>query len=70
MTSAADKITDLGSNRYSSLPEEQKRCIAVAAALGLITASVSGADDRALLTVEMDKLSKYADQIQEALKVK
>ncbi|MBD8493844.1 hypothetical protein [Pseudomonas syringae] len=51
------------------IPPEMARAHAVASALELIAARVSSSAS-AHLDVEMNNLSKYADQIQEALKVK
>ncbi|RMT91285.1 hypothetical protein ALP37_02907 [Pseudomonas amygdali pv. sesami] len=53
---------------YSNSDVNGKRLVAVEAAIDLIVArvSVSGAD----LEAEMSRLSTYADQIQEAVKVK
>lgn len=55
-------------NAYIKSSDEGKRLVAVEAAIDLIAArvSASGAD----LEGEMSRLSSYADQIQEALKVK
>lgn len=49
--------------------EEDQRARAVAAAIGLIEAKMSGSDGSSL-KAEMNNLSSYADQIQNALKVK
>ena len=49
--------------------EQDQRARAVAAAIGLIEAKVSGSD-ASNLKVEMGNLSLYADRIQEALIVK
>lgn len=49
--------------------EEDLRARAVAAAIGLIEAKVSGSDASSLKS-EMNNLSAYADKIQEALKTK
>lgn len=53
-------------NAYAQTGAEGKRLVAVEAAIDLIIARVSseGAD----LEAEMNRLSKYADQIQEAAK--
>ncbi|PRB51185.1 hypothetical protein CQ009_12945 [Pseudomonas sp. MYb2] len=60
--------------RHSGMSEgsaEAKREAAVAAALTLIQSKVSNSPTNgAALDYEMSSLSKYADQIQEALKVK
>ncbi|MCX2891632.1 hypothetical protein OO258_25735 [Pseudomonas sp. DCB_BI] len=69
MANAIDKLTELGGHRYSALPDEQKRALAVAAALEVICAKASGAD-ATKLSVEFGSLSAYADQIQDALKLK
>lgn len=51
--------------------EEDKRALAVTAALAVIQAKVTNAPTyAAIVENEMKGLSKYADQIQEALKVK
>lgn len=59
--------------RHSGMSEgsvESKREAAVAAALTLIHGRVSGSTTAAgVLEGELNNLSKYADQIQEALKV-
>ena len=50
---------------------EMKRLRAVAAALAVIQAKVANAPTYScIVSDEIDQLSKYADQIQEALKVK
>lgn len=67
MPSAIEKITELGGHRYSALPDEQKRALAVAAALEVISSKASGADSTSL-KVEFGNLSMYSDQIQAALK--
>ncbi|MCF5172034.1 hypothetical protein [Pseudomonas canadensis] len=55
---------------YNATPEA-KRVKAVAAALTSIQAKVANAPSNStILSDEMSKLSTYADQIQEALKVK
>ncbi|QFT09719.1 hypothetical protein [Vibrio sp. THAF190c] len=59
-------------NAFSSEPEVQ-RMFAVAAALELIQADVAGTTENktcSLLQGHMERLSSYADNIQEALKVK
>lgn len=67
MPIAIDKLTELGGHRYSALPAEQKRALAVAAALEVISSTATAATG---LKVEFESLSLYADQIQEALKAK
>ncbi|MHB2048874.1 hypothetical protein [Pseudomonas sp. VEM90] len=69
MPTAIDKLAELGGHRYSALPDEQKRALAVAAALEVISSKASGADATSLKT-EFGHLSTYADQIQEAMKAK
>lgn len=61
-------VTD-ASNYHTSNPEGQ-RAFAVAAAAELIAAMVGTEGHVSQLSNEMDRLSKYADLIQEALKVK
>ncbi|AXP04272.1 hypothetical protein DZG01_15245 [Pseudomonas fluorescens] len=60
--------------RHSGMSEgtvESKREAAVAAALTLIQAKVSNSPTNGMaLEGELNNLSRYADQIQEALKVK
>lgn len=60
--------------RHSGMSDgtpEAKREAAVAAALTLIQAKASNSPaNSGLLESEMNSLSRYADQIQEALKVK
>ena len=48
--------------------EQHYRRYAVAAALEVIATYVAGTGNGGLLESEMNNLSKYADQIQEALK--
>jgi hypothetical protein len=55
-------------NAYAQSGAEGKRLVAVEAAIDLIAARVSA--ESADLEGEMSRLSKYADQIQEAVKVK
>ncbi|AGZ34699.1 MAG: hypothetical protein ACOKSU_26095 [Pseudomonas sp.] len=64
----ADQIKTFRVNAYAQSGAEGKRLVAVEAAIDLIIARVSseGAD----LEAEMSRLSKYADQIQEAVKIK
>ena len=56
----------------AGLSESGKRKVAVEAALNLIKADSLGCQKQSSGNLEynMDRLSKYADQIQEALKVK
>ncbi|SDQ80480.1 hypothetical protein SAMN04490192_3416 [Pseudomonas lundensis] len=59
--------------RHSGMSEgstESKREAAVAAALALIEARITNTPANGVLEGELNNLSKYADQIQEALKVK
>jgi hypothetical protein len=67
MPASIEKLTELGGHRYSALPVEQKRALAVAAALEVISAKATAT---AGLKSEFENLSFYADQIQEALKAK
>jgi len=61
-------IRDLANKAFS---KEDKRAFAVAVALELINSKVGNTPDKTVaLKEEMDRLSVYADQIQEALKVK
>ncbi|MCV4285083.1 hypothetical protein [Pseudomonas capsici] len=58
--------------KYASdddLDSDVRRAYAVAAALEVISSKASGADSTSL-KIEFSNLSTYADQIQEALKVK
>ncbi|MCV4343309.1 hypothetical protein [Pseudomonas capsici] len=67
MSKAIDAVLE-SYQRQKSDPE--KRAIAVAAALAIINAKVSNAPTyNGIIEIEMNKLSTYADQIQEALKV-
>lgn len=65
-------MSDIGKHVQSSgpmkTPEQHHRANAVAAALEVIAARVSSSAS-VHLEQEFDNLSKYADQIQEALKV-
>lgn len=67
MSTIANLVLSAGSNRTD---QEMYRRNAVAAALEVIAANVQGAGTHGLLEEEMKKLSTYADQIQEALKIK
>lgn len=55
---------------YHEHSAERARAYAVAAAAQLIEAAVSGSNTNISLAAEINNLSKYADQIQAALKVK
>jgi len=64
----------VGENIYQASPyndhgTDRARAYAVAAAAQLIEAAVSGSNTSVSLAVELNNLSKYADQIQAALKV-
>lgn len=62
---------DLSKYNLHSQSEEDKRALAVTAALAVIQAKVTNAPTYAgIVENEIKNLSKYADQIQEALKVK
>ncbi|QDC04706.1 hypothetical protein FH041_07095 [Pseudomonas sp. SWI7] len=64
-------LTETGSLAYCELSNDRKRAVAVAAALEVIAARVTTTTTHGThLDREMNNLSKYADQIQEALKVK
>lgn len=64
-------FTDLNLYNNRVKGADDRRAMAVAAALSLIHAKASSTPaDCNILTDEMNNLSNYADQIQEALKVK
>lgn len=64
-------FTDLNLYNNRVKDAQDRRAMAVAAALSLIHAKASCTPaDCNILTDEMNNLSSYADQIQEALKVK
>ncbi|WEZ90441.1 hypothetical protein P3R38_09320 [Pseudomonas sp. NyZ480] len=60
----------LGDSGYGPASPEQQREFAVTAALTLIESRVANATGSSQLQWELSNLSAYADQIQEALKVK
>lgn len=63
-------FTELSNYNLRSKSNEDKRSLAVIAALAIIQAKVSNTPaDCNIVADEMNKLSEYADQIQEALKV-
>lgn len=66
MPAAFNALAETGNYRYSRLKDEDKRALAVAAALELIALNVTGAAD-GMLESELDNLSAYADKIQAAL---
>ncbi|WP_434626208.1 hypothetical protein J3P84_23570 [Pseudomonas sp. Z1-29] len=66
MENLRESIKVAGDVDYSN---EVRRTAAVSAALTVIAYKASGADSTNL-SVEMTRLSTYADQIQEALRVK
>lgn len=70
MSDGIKAVSVLGSHRYSALVAPQQRAIAVGAALDLIALNVQGANSSSLIESELDRLSAYADKIQEALKDK
>lgn len=70
MSDGIKAISVLGSHRYSTLATPQQRAIAVGAALDLIALNVQGANNSGLVESELERLSGYADKIQEALKDK
>lgn len=59
-----------GDTPFGAASPEGKRELAVAAALILIQAKVSNSSSANQLQAELNRLSKYADQIQAALEVK
>ena len=59
-----------GDNSFGAGSPDTQRELAVGAALTLIQAKVLNSSGNAQLQWELGNLSKYADQIQEALKVK
>lgn len=64
-------LAETGSNAYSELRPAVQRAVAVAAALEVIAARVTTSPTNGTyLENEMARLGTYADQIQEALKVK
>ncbi|UUT22143.1 hypothetical protein [Pseudomonas sp. T8] len=70
MSEAIKALTTLGGGAYHNLKPEAQKALAVSAALELIAEKVSnspGSDGQ--LDWEMDRLSKYTDLIQAALKV-
>lgn len=69
MTDSIKAISVIGNLAYSKIQPITQRSIAVGAALELILGRVSSSAT-VHLSQEMDNLSKYADQIQEALKLK
>ncbi len=67
----ASSIETIITNQINGRGSKTDRPTAVAAALELIVAKVSNSPDHhGQLEQEMNNLSTYADQIQEALKVK
>lgn len=69
MTDAIKSISVIGNVAYDRLQESTKRNIAVGAALELILGRVSSSAS-VHLSEELQNLSRYADQIQDALKLK
>lgn len=70
MSEARHRLVDPTSAGYSYVRPEVQRAIAVAAALELIQTRISANSYSEVIDEEISKLSNYADQIQEALKVK
>ena len=69
----ADSIKAIGAQgmpSYTNQHADTQRAMAVSAALELIATNLAGSGSSGLMESEMKSLSKYADQIQEALKVK
>lgn len=67
MNEIGKNVVNAGHNKTH---EDHHRRYAVAAALEVIASRVAGTTVGGLLESEMENLSKYADQIQEALKIK
>ncbi|SEI23620.1 hypothetical protein [Pseudomonas asplenii] len=67
MSEGINSISTMGAHRYSALSANEKRAVAVAAALDLIALNIQGANSGDLLEGELNKLRGYADKIQEAL---
>ncbi|MFC3608221.1 hypothetical protein [Stutzerimonas tarimensis] len=57
----------VSASEYSSDEAKGRRAYAVAAALEVIAARAAGPSGEVSLEYEFEQLSKYADQIQEAL---
>ena len=70
MSEAIKQIGNVASNTYGFQNDSTKRAMAVAAALELVALNVQGANNSNLLEGELERLSLYADKIQESLKVK
>ncbi|KRW62348.1 hypothetical protein [Pseudomonas sp. TTU2014-080ASC] len=71
MSEVIQALAGFTSSNYPNASAERKRSIAVAAALELIAARVASSPvNGTQLDEELNRLSKYADQIQEALVVK
>lgn len=60
-------VSTIGSHAYSNLSPDNKRAIAVGAALEVIAARATGPSGNVNLSYEFEQLSRYADQIQAAL---
>lgn len=70
MSEATKALTTLSEGTYHNLPPVAQRAFAVSAALELIAEKVSNSpNNNGQLDWEMDRLSKYTDLIQAALKV-
>lgn len=70
MTTAIDKLVDMGSHGYIHLNDAGQRAVAVAAVLELICAKASASPAyAAVLRNEVPQIGSYADAIQAALKV-
>ena len=67
MSEIGKNIVAAGTNKTE---EEHRRRYAVAAALEVIAEYVASGSPGASLSYELDQLSRYADLIQDALKVK
>ncbi|MCF8980039.1 hypothetical protein GIW46_17725 [Pseudomonas syringae] len=67
----SQSFTELANYNLRSKTAEDKRILAVIAALEIVHAKISNTPaDCNIVTDEMNNLSGYADQIQEALKTK
>lgn len=70
MSEANKSLNTIGGHSYHAVGPDAQRAIAVSAALELIQTRLSASSASSTLRNELENLSAYADQIQEALKVK
>lgn len=64
-------FTDIANYNQRVKSADDRRALAVGAALAIIYAKAANTPDNCtIIADEMDNLAKYADQIQEALKAK